>query len=266
MRFFRNTTVLQSIWLKYTETMTERDLTKDQFIRSIEIHWEEIPENSYLREIDALHNVTEVSFRSPVTVFTGENGSGKSTLLEAVAENAGFNAEGGSKNYSFSTYNAHSALQEYSSLIRGGRREKWGYFLRAESFFNVATQEEEYTRIGGVQSAEYHSMSHGESFLGLAVDKFENRGLYLLDEPEAALSVQRQMALLSVIHRSVQNGSQFMIVTHSPILMGYPDAEILTFDDGPIHPIAWEDTDSYRLTKLFLNYRERILQDLFAEE
>ena len=238
---------------------------KDLFIRSLQMHWDSVPRDSYLREIPALHNVPEILFRSPVTVFTGENGSGKSTLLEAVAENAGFNAEGGSKNYSFSTYQSGSALREYSSLIRGSRREKWGYFLRAESFFNVATMEEEYARIGAVPSAEYHKMSHGESFLGLAVEKFETRGLYLLDEPEAALSVQRQMALLSVIHRSVQNGSQFLLVTHSPVLMGYPDADILTFDDGPVHSIAWEETDNYRLTKLFLNHRERILKELFEE-
>ena len=237
----------------------------DLFIRSVQMHWDSVPRDSYLCEIPALYNVAEIPFRSPVTVFTGENGSGKSTLLEAVAQNAGFNAEGGSKNYNFSTYQADAALRDYSSLIRGARREKWGYFLRAESFFNVATMEEEYARSGAVPSAEYHKMSHGESFLGLAVEKFEMRGLYLLDEPEAALSVQRQMALLAVIHRSVQNGSQFLIVTHSPVLMGYPGAEILTFDDGPVHPITWEETDSYRLTKLFLNYRERILKDLFDE-
>ena len=237
-----------------------------QFIRGIKIRWEEIPQDSWLRRIEALQGRDGILFSSPVTFFVGENGSGKSTLLEALAGCAGFNPEGGTKNYSFSTYEEETVLADCSTLIRGAKKERWGYFLRAESFYNVATMEKEYAKGGSTPSADYHEMSHGESFLDLAVNKFEGSGLYLLDEPEAALSVQRQLALLSVIHRSVKNGSQFIIATHSPILLGYPGGEILSFDDGPIHPVEWQDTDSYRLTKLFLTHRERIFRDLFDTE
>ena len=183
-------------------------------------------------------------------------------MLEAIAVAYGFNPEGGTRNYSFSTYDSHSELCDAIRLIRGYRKPGWGYFLRAESFYNVASAEEEYSREGGVQSEYYHRKSHGESFLAMAQSNFTGNGVYLLDEPEAALSPQRQLTLLLEIVRCVREGSQFIIVTHSPILLGIPDAEILSFDDGVIHPCEYEETDSYQVTEMFINNRDRILNRL----
>lgn len=233
----------------------------DLFLRSISIDWDELNDDSYVREIEALRGVEQLEFRKPVTFFVGENGSGKSTLIEAIAVEYGFNPEGGTQNYNFSTYDAHSELADAIRLARGARRAKWGYFLRAESFYNVATKEEEYAMEGG-HPQFYHYQSHGESFLAVAQNNFRGGGLYLLDEPEAALSPQRQLTLLLQIHRCAEEGAQFVIVTHSPILLGMPEAEIWSFDDGQVHPIEYEETDSYRITSMFLNDRERVLREL----
>ena len=188
----------------------------------------------------------------PITFFVGENGSGKSTLLEAIAVAYGFNAEGGTKNYSFSTYNSHSELCEAMTISKGYRRPKFGYFLRAESFYNVATKEIDYSD-DDHPSKGYHQKSHGESFLAIAQDYMGADGVYIFDEPEAALSPQRQLTLLINIYRCAQEGAQFIIVSHSPILLGMPDAEIFSFDNGTIHPCQYEDTDSYVITKTFVN-------------
>lgn len=238
---------------------------ENQLIRRIEIDWEQIEKSSYLRRIPSLHHLQFLDFSSSVTFFVGENGSGKSTLLEAIAIASGFNPEGGTRNYSFSTYDSHSSLCDAMRIIRGARKPKWGYFLRAESFYNVATKEEEYAEIGLVQSEELHKRSHGESFLEVAEKNFCENGLYLLDEPEAALSPQRQMTLMKEIIEYAEKGSQFIIATQSPILSGIPDAEILSFD-GPIHPCRYEETDSYIVTELFVNHRQRVLQELMKEE
>ena len=183
-------------------------------------------------------------------------------MLEAIAIAAGFNPEGGTKNYSFSTYDSHSELCDAMKLIRGIRREGWGYFLRAESFYNVATKEEEYSRDSLALPEELHKKSHGESFLAVAQKHFRQNGLYILDEPEAALSPQRQLTLLMEIDRCVKQESQFIIVTHSPILLGMPSAEILTFDDGRIHPCEYEETDSYQVMEMYINHREQLLKKL----
>ena len=234
------------------------------FIESALIDWSEIDERSYLRRIDALRGVERISFNKPVTFFVGENGSGKSTLLEAMAIADGFNPEGGTRNYSFSTYDSHSELCD---AIRLSRRikAKWGYFLRAESFYNVATMEEEYAKGPGGRSLHFHEKSHGESFLAMAQNNFRGSGICFLVEPEAALSPQRQLTLLIEIDRCRREGAQFFIVTHSPILLGLPDAEILTFDDGAIHPCAYEDTDSYQISSMFLNNQEQILRQLLED-
>ena len=234
-------------------------MSNSLILNSIFIDWNKIEPESYLREIPALSGLDALSFEAPVTFFVGENGSGKSTLLEAIAVASGFNPEGGTKNYSFSTYDSHSELCGALRLSRGPRRSGWGYFLRAESFYNVATMEEEYARDSHTGSMYYHKKSHGESFLAVVQNSFRPNGLYLLDEPEAALSPQRQLTLLMEIHRCVNEGSQFIIVSHSPILLGYPDARILSFDDGTVHPCNYEDTDSYQITSLFLNNREQLL-------
>ena len=237
-------------------------MQKSQLINGVIIDWNKIDRESYLRDIPALNGIDRITFTHPVTFFVGENGSGKSTLLEAIAIAYGFNPEGGTRNYSFSTYDSHSELCSAIRLSKGIRHAGWGYFLRAESFYNVATKEEEYSRGPGGKPQHYHEKSHGESFLALAQNSFKANGLYLLDEPEAALSPQRQLTLLIEIDRCVRKGSQFIIVTHSPILLGLPGAEILSFDEGRIHPCSYEETDSYQVTSMFVNHRERILRRL----
>ncbi len=232
------------------------------FVKGAFIDWTKISEDSYLRDIDAIKNIERLEFRKPVTFFVGENGSGKSTMLEALAVASGFNPEGGTKNYNFSTYDSHSELCESIKMIKGISRAGWGYFLRAESFYNVATKEEEYARSPGVIPEDLHRKSHGESFLAIAQKHFRPHGLYFLDEPEAALSPQRQLTLLMEIDRCAKEDSQFIIVTHSPILLGLPGAEILTFDDGSIHSCEYEDTDSYQITEMFINNRDVLLRRL----
>ena len=232
------------------------------FIKDVYIDWGKIDKGSYLREIDAIRDINQISFDSPVTFFVGENGSGKSTLLEAMAIAEGFNPEGGTRNYFFSTYDSHSKLCDAIRLSRL-RKARWGYFLRAESFYNVASMEEEYGKESGGYSLHFHEQSHGESFLSMIQETFTGKGLYFLDEPEAALSPQRQLTLLLEIDRCRKEGAQFFIVTHSPILLGLPDAEILSFDDGKIHPCSYEETDSYQITSMFINNREQILKQLF---
>ena len=236
-----------------------------QLINKVLIDWDRIDRESYLRKIEAISGVEHISFTHPVTFFVGENGSGKSTLLEAIAVACGFNPEGGTRNYNFSTYDSHSELCQAVRLSRGVRCTAYGYFLRAESFYNVATMEEEYSRGPGGRPQHFHEKSHGESFLALVQNSFRANGLYLLDEPEAALSPQRQLTLLMEIDRCVKEGSQFIIVTHSPILLGLPGAEILNFDDGPVHPCTYEETDSYQVTSMFINNREQLLHRLFDE-
>ena len=237
----------------------------ERFIRSIFIDWTLIGDDSYLREIEALKDLKTLDFNSNVTFFVGENGSGKSTLLEAMAIASGFNPEGGTKNYSFSTYDSHSELYDAVRVVRGSRKARWGYFLRAESFYNVATMEERYADEGH-ESQKYHEKSHGESFLALAQNQLRPGGLYFFDEPEAALSPQRQLTLLTEIYNCAADGSQFIIATHSPILLGMPGAEILTFDNGLIHICEYEDTESYQVTEMFINDRKRLLDRLLQKE
>lgn len=232
-----------------------------QFIQKIFIDWNKIHPYSYLRNIEAIAGLESLDFHKPITFFVGENGSGKSTTLEATAIASGFNPEGGTKNYSFSTYDSHSELCDALRISRGYRKARWGYFLRAESFYNVATKEEEYADPSH-PSEELHKKSHGESFLAIAQRQLKPNGLYFLDEPEAALSPQRQLTLLMEIHGCARQGSQFIIVTHSPILLGIPDAEIFNFDDGQIHPCEYEETDSYQVMEMFINNREQILSRL----
>lgn len=235
----------------------------EQFIKGLAIDWNKIDRNSYLRKIEAIREVEELVFDKPITFFVGENGSGKSTLLEAIAIANGFNPEGGTINYSFSTYDSHSQLHEAIRISRGFRKAKWGYFLRAESFYNVATKEEEYADIAH-PSEKYHEKSHGESFLTLAQNQLRPNGLYLFDEPEAALSPQRQLTLLMEIYSCAKQGSQFIIVTHSPILLGIPGAQIISFDDGTVHNCEYEDTESYKVTEMFINNRETLLGRLLS--
>ncbi len=233
-------------------------------IQRVAIEWEKINGDSYLQNIRALSSMRDLEFHKEVTFFVGENGSGKSTLLEAIAIAYGFNPEGGTKNYVFSTYDSHSELCGAIRISKGFRKAGGGYFLRAESFYNVATQEEAYADIDH-PSLRLHKKSHGESFLAIAQRHLRPNGVYLLDEPEAALSPQRQLTLLIEIYRSASQGAQFIIATHSPILLGIPDAEILSFDHGQIRPCEYEETESYQVMEMFINNREQILHRLLKD-
>ena len=235
-----------------------------QLIQKVVINWEKIHRGSYLRDIEAIKGLEEIEFTSPITFFVGENGSGKSTVLEAMAIACGFNPEGGSRNYRFSTYDSHSELCGAMRVVRGFRRPGWGYFLRAESFYNVATKEEDYADALH-PSQRFHEKSHGESFLSIAQTQLKPNGLYFLDEPEAALSPQRQLTLLAEIDECAREESQFIIVTHSPILLGIPGARILTFDSGQVHDCEYEETDSYQVTEMFINCREYLLKRLLHD-
>ena len=235
------------------------------FIKSLIIHWDKVSKNSYVRKIKSLKGLESLAFQSPVTFYVGENGSGKSTLLEAMAVSYGFNPEGRTMNYDFSTFDSHSELYEAVTLVKGYRRAKWGYFLRAESFYNVATKEIDYVDPFH-PSKEYHERSRGESFLEIIHENFQKSGLFFLDEPEAALSPQRQLSLLIELYRCAKEGAQFFIVTHSPILLGLPDAQILTFDKGQVHPCRYEETDSYQITKSFINNRDGMLKVMLEEQ
>ena len=231
------------------------------FVRKVRIDWNQVSEDRYLREIQALAGMKEICFQGPVTFFAGENGTGKSTLLEAIAVAYGFNPEGGTRNYSFSTYDSHSELCDAIILEQGIQRNKWGYFLRAESFYNVATREMEYADERH-PSMRLHQRSHGESFLDVLQSSLSEPGLYILDEPEAALSPQRQLTLLIEMKRAVERGAQFIIASHSPILLGYPGAHILSFGNGELQWVGYEETESYQVTEMFINNREYLLKRL----
>lgn len=199
-----------------------------------------------------------------VTFLVGENGSGKSTLMEAIAVSMGFNAEGGSRNFNFATRASHSDLHEHLRLVRGVNRPRDGFFLRAESFYNVSSEVER-LNVSGYGDKALHEQSHGEAFLSLFMNRFGRDSFYLLDEPEAALSPQRQLALLSRLHDLVEERSQFVIATHSPILMAYPDAIIYECGEHGIRPVAYEDTEHYRVTRDFLANPARMLKVLMGQ-
>lgn len=237
---------------------------EQRFIQNVTIQWDRIDDHSYLRNIPALQFEKDLQFRKNVTFFVGENGTGKSTLLEAIAVAYGFNPEGGTRNYVFSTYDSHSELHHAIRMTKGYIKPKFSYFLRAESFYNVATQEERYADFAH-PSRKYHEKSHGESFLAMAQANFRENGLYLLDEPEAALSPQRQLTLLIEISRLAKQGAQFIIASHSPILLGIPDVQILSFDDGIIHECDYTETESYQVTEMFINNREYLLKRLLDD-
>lgn len=223
----------------------------------------------YPFNIPAIGSLKGLEFAAPVTFFVGANGSGKSTLLEAIAAARGFNPEGGSRNMTFSTYESHSPLYKSLKLTRGPHMPTDGYFLRAESFYNVASHIEELDSvpafappIKNAYGGSLHERSHGESFAALFFNRLHGRGLYLLDEPEAALSVNAQLSALSRIRELTEARSQFIIATHSPILLAYPGADILSFDGGTVHRVEYEDTEVYRIYKYFMNNREGILKEL----
>lgn len=221
--------------------------------------------DAYPFSIPAVQALEQVEFHPDVTFFVGENGTGKSTVLEALAVALGYSAEGGSRNARFATTgSAASALHESLRLSRSFRKPRDGYFLRAESFFNVATYLDDLDP--QTPQPSLHACSHGEAFMNVLLDRLRGQGLYLLDEPEAALSPNRQLAALGAIHKLVQDGSQFIVAPHSPILLAYPNARILMFDGAGITEVAYEDTEHYAVTRDFLNHYPRRIEQLLADD
>ncbi|MFP7494367.1 AAA family ATPase [Terribacillus saccharophilus] len=226
--------------------------------------------NQFPYTLPVIQNLGELSFHPNVTYIIGENGMGKSTLLEALAVALGFNPEGGSKNFTFSSYESHSELHELVRIVRSGNRPKDGYFFRAETFYNVATYIEELDRGGGGRriidsygGKSLHEQSHGEAFFAAFMERFGGKGLYILDEPEAALSPIRQLSMLARIDELVEQGSQFIISTHAPLLMAYPDAKIFQLDAEGIDEVQLEQTQHYSIMKQFFEDRGRLLHHLF---
>ena len=244
------------------------------YLKSLYIK-EKPPEESYLSQLPVVKNllkIKELPLTSDVTFLVGENGTGKSTLLEAIAVSTGFNAEGGTRNFRFSTADTHSELNEYITVVKG-LHPRDGFFLRAESFYNVASYIDELDRepsfggfvIDGYGGISLHEQSHGESFLALVKNRFGGNGIYLLDEPEAALSPSRQMTLMVLMNELVRENSQFIIATHSPILMAFPGAQVIELTEDDIRTVPYNQTGHFQLTKRFLDNPEKMLELLMGD-
>lgn len=238
------------------------------FVRAVKLLRERIEKpTEFPYTLPVVRSVETLEFHPRVTFFVGENGSGKSTLLEAIALLLGFNAEGGAKSFSFSTRHSESDLHRALRPIRGARREKQGFFLRAESTFNVATYIDDIGVTPYYGGISLHERSHGEAFLMLVEKKFRPDGLYLLDEPEAALSPSRQLRFLGYLYALASQGrSQFIMATHSPILLAYPDARIYECSEAGLRVVQYEETEHFQLTRDFLLHRDRFFRELFKED
>jgi predicted ATPase len=244
-------------------------LKRITFLRDRVENWDQYPFC-----VPAIRCFEELNLSSRICFFTGENGSGKSTLLEAIAAHYGFGREGGNRSFFNDSTDSNHSIDPLVKALRMSfdRRTGAGFFLRAESFFNTASYLDAVDEGSGDILNSYggrsmHDRSHGETFFTLLVLKFQRNGLFLLDEPEAALSPQRQLAFLVLLHDVLKKhkDSQFIISTHSPVLLGFPRAQIISFDDGRLHPIEYEDTAPMQIVRRFVNERESFLQDLFQE-
>lgn len=254
--------------------MSENLLHSSLYLNKVAIS-KQIPRENYLTKLLVVTNLKKMDgleFTKPVTFIVGENGVGKSTLIEGIAVAMGFNPEGGTVNFNFSTKESHSDLHEYLTVSRGYRRHRDGFFLRAESFYNVASNIDDMdsemvggpkiiTNYGGVS---LHKQSHGESFMSLVENRFFGNGLYILDEPEAALSPMRLMRLMYCMKELINKNSQFIVSTHSPILMTFPGAEILEITQEGITSVDYRDTEHFMVTKRFMDAPEKILKDLLG--
>src|ERR1019366_4459752 len=242
--------------------------------QAVRLERDEVPSfEEFPFSIPSIQHLTRLEFHPAVTFFIGENGSGKSTLLEAIAIKAGFSAEGGDKQLQFDTHSTHSSLHDFLRLERSFERPTDGFFLRAESFYNVASELDKIE--AGVPSKKpfyayggksLHRQSHGESFLAVLKERLQGGGVYLFDEPEAALSPQRQLSVLALFHRLVRHRSQLVVATHSPILLAYPQAKIYQFSEAGVAEVKYTDTEHYQITKDFLNRHERMLEVLLTGE
>ena len=242
-----------------------------QYLRGLRLERDSITSfENYPFRLPSIKTLDELSFHPNVTYFVGENGMGKSTLLEAIAINTGFNPEGGTFNFNFSTFDSHSPLEKYIKLIRGFQKPRDGFFLRAETFYNVASNIEALDSepapgprvIDSFGGVSLHEQSHGESFWATFINRFGGNGIYLLDEPEAALSPLRQLSMLAHIHELVRQNSQFIIATHSPIIMSYPNAKIIELTEEGAKETTLEETNHYHIMKQFFDDKERLLHHL----
>lgn len=250
------------------------NLNEDNYLRGIRLKKELISSSqSYPFNLPGIRNLDELVFHPNITFFIGENGMGKSTLLEAIAVAAGFNPEGGSFNFNFSTHDSHSSLEKYITLIKGVKKPKDGFFLRAETFYNVATNIEQLDNepslgariIDSFGGKSLHEQSHGESFWSTFTNRFKGNGIYILDEPEAALSPLRQLSMLAQIHDLIRQDSQFIISTHSPVIMAYPNAKIIELTEQGMKETSLEETNHYSVMKQFFDDRNRLLHHLLNE-
>lgn len=237
------------------------------FLKRVELQHELIPSfNEYPFSIPSIKNLYQLDLtQNNVTFFVGENGTGKSTLLEAIADKCGFNTAGGGRNNYYGVHATESALGEYIRLSWLPKVTN-GFFLRAESFYHFASHIDAVGAHDAYGGRSLHQQSHGESFLSLFLNRFNGKAIYLLDEPEAALSPQRQLTFLKILHDLVLSGdSQFIIATHSPILLGYPNATIFSFDNDTIKEIDYEMTDHYQITSYYLQNREKFLREIVSD-
>lgn len=243
------------------------------YINTAQLDLPEEGPKGYPFDIPTIRHFKKMTFHPKVTYLIGENGMGKSTLLEAIAVNLGFNAEGGSKNFNFDTQATHSSLHNYLRISKGVQRMRDGFFLRSESFYNLASEidsRDSEAGGGGLIINSYggkslHQQSHGESFWALFMNRFGGSGLYILDEPESALSITRQMAMLAQMDKLVNKRSQFIITTHSPIILAYPDATIYQMTPEGINKVKYKETDTYQLYKGFLDNPEQMTSILLGD-
>lgn len=245
------------------------------YLLSLKYLRDQVPDaKRYPHNLPAFRNFNELAIHPHVTFFVGENGSGKSTLIEAMAVTAGLNPEGGTFNFAFSTRESHSDLYKHLRLSKSLTSIEQAFFLRAESFFNVGTEIERLDKepLGGPKIIEsfggtsLHEQSHGESFFALFKNRLKEPGLYFLDEPESALSPTRQLQFLVILNDYIAKGAQFIIATHSPILLAYPRSKIFLLDTEGMRETPYQETEHYKVTRGFLNNTNRSLEELFKQD